>query len=273
MSGGRSIPEKVGVQCPHCGNSQLESAYAKSTYCRKCSRHFDIGQPTERSSPEPNPAGSFFKRFTKLVSGQKDRSIYCFGCKTPQIVSSSAKSSLCANCGAYIDLRDFKISTSFSRVIQTQGAVIVTSRGDLTSNRVVCGSAVIEGKLHGNVSCSGTITFKTKGRIFGGIETAQLVVAKGADIECLRPLKVEQVEVRGKISARIIADSVTIYKSGWLDGTVYAKTIRVDKGGQFHGELVIGQREMAQPELIPSGAETTPILHPGETTSMLDLGL
>lgn len=260
-SAAKSTPQKVSVQCPHCAKTQLESAYAKSTCCRKCSRYFDIGKQPEQDATRESPVGAFFKKLSKLVSGETSRSIRCFDCGHSQVVSISAKSSLCPNCGAYIDLRDFKISTSFSRAIQTQGSVIVTSRGDLASNRIYCGRAVIEGKLQGNLSCTGTTRIKAKGRLFGGIESAHLIISKGSDVECMRPVKVEKVDVHGKMSARIIAETVTISKSGCLDGTVYAKAIRVEKGGKFHGELVIGKRELTQQELLPvekqSRSETT----------------
>ena len=40
-AGLRRITQEI-ADCPHCGFSQLESAYAKSTICKKCSQHFSI---------------------------------------------------------------------------------------------------------------------------------------------------------------------------------------------------------------------------------------
>ena len=48
------------------------------------------------------------------------------------------------------------------------------------------------------------------------------------------------VEVGGKITARIMCDGrVTISKGGHLDGVVHAKSIAVEKGGVFTGDLFI----------------------------------
>ncbi len=105
----------------------MESAFAKTTFCRKCSKHFDLEQ--QREAEAPATKDGLLKRFGTLFATETTRGIRCFDCRAQQNVSSSAKSSICPQCGAYIDLRDFKIATSFARAIQTQGTVIVTPKG------------------------------------------------------------------------------------------------------------------------------------------------
>ena len=83
--------EKINADCPHCGFSQLESAFAKSTFCRKCGQHYDIEKLLAKeatSLKEP----SFFDRISKLVSGEKIRDVCCFSCNHRQKVSSAAQS-------------------------------------------------------------------------------------------------------------------------------------------------------------------------------------
>lgn len=248
----------MAVVCPHCGFKQLESVFAKSTICRKCSKPFPVGVPTPQEKlKEGEQPDSFFARFTRLLRREQIREIRCFECQAPQQVSSFAKSSLCSHCGSYIDLKDFKVTTAFNRSILTQGTVVVTSRGEISSSKVVCGEALIRGKLNGNLICTGTTRIKFKGRVLGGVETKQLTVEKGSAIEFVRPIKAATVQILGKASARIVADSVAISKTGVLEGTVYAKSITVDKGGIFHGELFIGKQRLEQSELLPTTAEPT----------------
>jgi len=247
-------PGKVSVECPHCAAKQQESVFAKTTFCRKCGQYFDLER---KAAPVPLGAkdASFFGRFTRFIRQEKIRTIHCFDCKGQQQVSSFAKSSFCPHCGGYIDLRDFKITGNFSRSIQTQGLITIGPKGDVASSKIGCGSAILRGKLQGNLVCTGTARIKTKNRIVGGIDAQHLIIEKRSDIEFARTIKASIVEIHGKMSARIVADSVKISKTGILEGTVYAKSISVDKGGIFHGELVIGRKEMSQPELIPP---TTP---------------
>jgi cytoskeletal protein CcmA (bactofilin family) len=50
----------------------------------------------------------------------------------------------------------------------------------------------------------------------------------------------------------IIAESeVAIQKGGSLDGDVTARSISVEKGGMFSGQLIIGQGALTQGELLP----------------------
>lgn len=249
--------EKINADCPHCGFSQLESAYAKSTFCRKCGQHYSIEKLLAKEATSLK-APSMFEKLSKLIGGEKERDICCFSCGTRQRVSTSAQSSICPQCGSYIDLRDFKISGPFGRSIQTQGEVLITSKGEVTSSKVACGSAIIEGKLRGNLSCTGTVAVKMHGKLLGSVETHQLLIEKRANVEFVRPVKVHAAEIRGKISARIMCEScLTIAKGGCLEGVVYAKAINVERGGIFSGELFIGQQELTQPDLI-EGADESP---------------
>ena len=240
---------KITVECPHCHFKQLESPFAKSTFCRKCSEHYDLGKP----APEPREERpSLLARVTTFFGGKTTRDVTCFGCGAVQTVSSSAKSSICPQCSAYIDLSDFKISSTFSRSVETQGRVHVTSRGDVTSAKISCGEAYIEGKLRGNLVCTGEATIRMKGKLLGALEVQTLIFDKKCEVEIIRPVKAKSVEVSGKVSARLHVDgTVTITKRGSLEGTIYAKGINVEKGGVFMGELVIGKVELSQPELLP----------------------
>jgi cytoskeletal protein CcmA (bactofilin family)/predicted RNA-binding Zn-ribbon protein involved in translation (DUF1610 family) len=263
-------PEKISADCPHCGYSQLESAYAKSTFCRKCGEHFSIEklllkEVTSLKKP------SLFNKLSKLISGEKIRNVACFSCGAKQEVSSEVQSTSCPACGSYIDLRDFKIDGSFGRSIQTQGDVVITPKGDVSSGRIACGSAIVEGKMRGVLFCTGTVRVKLKGRFLGGIETHKLLIEKKSDVEFARPIKVQNAEVNGKVSARVMCGGqVTVNKGGILEGTVYAKAINIEKGGIFSGELFIGQHQVEQAELL-GDASSTPTAS-GTTDAALEPG-
>jgi len=65
------------------------------------------------------------------------------------------------------------------------------------------------------------------------------------------------------MSGEIIATgSVIIGKNGSLEGNVTAKSIAIEKGGMFSGQLVIGQASLTQGELLP---EVKPIEKKPET--------
>ncbi len=247
---------------------------AKSTFCRKCSEYFAItpavlasapaavtppapvvarpsasaprepAQPVASAPVAPAAGGGLREMFGGLLNSKpKTRVAHCFECSSWHEISSSAQSTTCKACGAYIDLQDYKINGSFSRNIQTRGTLFLGPKGDLSSSKIVCEQATLHGKMRGNLTCPGKVTVRVQGRLYGSLEAGQLTVEKGSEVIFSRPIRASSVEVHGAMTGQIISDShVTIFKSGSLDGAVDATGFTVEKGGCFQGELTIRPR-------------------------------
>jgi cytoskeletal protein CcmA (bactofilin family) len=130
--------------------------------------------------------------------------------------------------------------------------VHLAAKGDLGSSSVICRSALIEGKLRGNLHCDDTATINFSGKIPGLLSARHVIVERKADIHCSRRIRAGSIEIKGTMSGEIIAETmVTIYKRGSLEGSVTARAISVEKGGMFSGQLVIGQAGLTQGELLP----------------------
>jgi cytoskeletal protein CcmA (bactofilin family) len=234
----------------------MEYVAAKTTICRQCGRSFSPSAPKpalklkdDSAAPEELP---LHRKLESMWGRQRNRLVSCFECKRKHEVSDQATSSNCPGCSAHIDLRDYKIATSFSRTIRTRGDVHLTSKGDLSSTSVICNSSTIEGKLRGNLECEDSMTINLVGKIPGRIGARHMTVERKADIQCFRRVKVTNIDIKGRMSGEIVASgSVTIHKTGTLEGNVTAKSIAIEKGGMFSGQLVIGQANLTQGELLP----------------------
>jgi len=247
---------KVSAECPHCGFKQMEYAAAKSSICRQCGRSFSPFAPkpglklrTREEAPPPE-SSSILGRFEDFWKRQRSLVVECFECKRKQQVSGAASSTICPGCSTHIDLRDYKITSGFSRSIRTRGDVHLTARGDLASSGIVCQSALIEGRLRGNLHCDDTATINFSGKVPGRISARHVIVDRKADIHCFRTVRAETVEIRGKMSGEIVAQMVTVDRKASLEGDVTARAITVEKGGMFSGQLVIGQTGLTQGELL-----------------------
>jgi cytoskeletal protein CcmA (bactofilin family)/Zn finger protein HypA/HybF involved in hydrogenase expression len=243
---------RIEVQCPHCGNIQLEPELAKSTYCRKCSGYIQLGKGRRSSEPqEAEKQPSVFHKLEGLLGVQKTIVARCFECTGKREVPKSAASTICPLCGAYIDLQDYRIIGNYSRSIRTRGRLIITNKGDLNSNRVICDSAEIQGSMRGNLICSGDVHIRLKGKVSGSIEAKSVHIDKKCEAEFVRPIRAELVDIEGIISARIVSTGkVVIQKTGRLTGAVFGRGFMVEKGGEFFGELSIGKVELTQGELM-----------------------
>ncbi len=248
----------------------MEYAAAKSTMCRQCGSAF---QPSVPKQPEiklraardsavasvsaavSNVESSLLHKFDGLWGKQRSATVECFECKTKQEVVSSTGSTTCRKCSAHLDLRDYKISQSFSRAIRTHGEVHVTSRGDLSSSNVACRTALIEGKLRGDLHCAGNVTFNLSGKVPGRVFADHVLVERKSVVQFFRRVRVKSIEIRGQMVGDVIAETVVVvHRNGSLDGNVTAKSISVEKGGVFSGQLIIGSGGLTQAELLPAVA-------------------
>ena len=237
----------------------MEYAAAKSTMCRQCGSHFAPAAPKVevRLRPKDEPAEaapdpSLFQKIEGYWHKHHNSVIECFDCKAKQEISSAATSTFCPKCSTHIDLRNYKVTTSFSRSIKTQGEIHVTAKGDLSSSSVTCRSALIEGKMRGNLNCLGTATINFVGKIPGRLTAANIVVDRKADVHFFRRVRVKSIEIRGRMTGEVIAEgAVIIHRGALLDGNVTAKSISVEKGGIFMGQLIIGSSGLTQAELLP----------------------
>jgi len=243
--------------------------------CRQCGAHFSPSAPrprpivAPRARPEASAASetapSLRQRFENLWKGTRNIVVVCFECQRKQEVSGAASSTICPSCSAHIDLRDYKVNTSFSRSIRTHGEVHITAKGDLSSSNVRCRCALVEGRVRGNLECDELVKIDVSGKIPGRIVARNAVIERRSQVQFFRRLRVGNLEIRGKMSGEIVADGmVTIRKHGSLEGPVRAKAINVEKGGVFSGHLVIGGADLQQAELLSSPTATT------ETTAKPD---
>ena len=155
-------PAKVSVDCPHCGFKQMEYAAAKSTMCRQCGAHFVPSAPEAGSaaSPEGRTASSAapiprFSENRRLLdqAPQLDHRVFRLqGHAGSQFRRDLDDLPEVQRAHRPARLQDHH---SFSRSIRTHGEVHLTAKGDLSSSSVTCRSALIEGKLRGNLQCLG----------------------------------------------------------------------------------------------------------------------
>ena len=247
---------RVEVQCPHCGNTQLEPELAKSTYCRKCSGYIPLGKDRRAAEADTSKSPSVIHKLEGMLGGQRTVLARCFECVGKREVPKSATSTICPQCGAYIDLQDYKIVGNYSRSIRTRGRVLITAKGDLNSNRVICDFAEIQGFLRGSLICSGEVRVRLKGKLSGAIEAKVVIIEKKSEVEFVRPIRAQLVDVEGVANARIISEGkVVVHKGARLTGAIFARGFDVDKGGEFFGEMSIGQTEVTPTEgLAPAKA-------------------
>jgi cytoskeletal protein CcmA (bactofilin family) len=107
--------------------------------------------------------------------------------------------------------------------------------------------------LRGNLQCDESVTINFIGKIPGRLSAQHIIVERKSEVQCFRRVTVGTIDIKGRLTAEIVATgAVNIHKTGTLDGDVTAKSIAIEKGGLFSGQLVIGQAALKQGELLPA---------------------
>lgn len=283
-------PPKKAVACPQCGATQQESPGVISTFCRSCGQHFEIGQTKPAVSPAPAdwrgklaplaaklaPAGRRALKFAEpwllRCEPQIERlreyyhrwrppefkRVRCHECGRIHDVPYLASSTSCPGCNAHIDLYDMLVDKRVSRVVRTRGTLTIKKFGYLNNQLTICGNADIGGGAAGKIFCDGETRIRTAGRLNCEIGSRRIRVEKGADVVVAHPIRVHDMVVRGKITARVYCNgTLRILKRGFLKGEVHARSIMVDKGGLLQAELNVGRFDEADPGILGSLQERT----------------
>lgn len=128
---------------------------------------FSPKAPRQDAAPPPPPRENNYKV------------MHCLKCGTEQSMPKHALSTFCKKCGKRINLQNYTISGKFHGALETLGELHVTPTGELRSN-IVCGSAVVEGKVNGSIRASAKVELRQTAEMMGPIEAEALVVEDGA---------------------------------------------------------------------------------------------
>lgn len=249
------VVRKIPVRCPHCGHEQPEPAHVISTYCRNCGDHFRAGAPAP-SHEKPGPRRPV--RQERKSRPAPSRRVLCHDCGETHEVAPSALSTICPGCTAAIDFRDAVFSSNSSTHVNTRGRLHVEAGGFLASENLVCGEALVEGRLSGHLFCEGRLSLACRGRLSCWIEAKSICVEKGAMVEIPYPVETGELIVRGCLTAIVHCHGkVHVLRGGSIEGKVRAKALLVERGGLFVAESVFSHRERplrhheSTPESLP----------------------
>ncbi|MGA3065631.1 MAG: polymer-forming cytoskeletal protein [Tepidisphaeraceae bacterium] len=110
--------------------------------------------------------------------------IVCLYCHKPQQVARRAVSVTCRHCNKSLRLEDISIKDYHARrSIETCGVVTVEKKGNIVSDRVLCGGMIIRGKVKGKIASQGPILVGPEAEIKGNVTAPTLAVGAGAILE------------------------------------------------------------------------------------------
>jgi cytoskeletal protein CcmA (bactofilin family) len=213
------IQNKILVPCPHCGHQQPESRVAISTVCRKCGQYYRV-QETLKPAPKPPEHTTELRRITCFDCAQElavpvsAQSAMCKRCSAyVDLRDYAIANAVCKNFktkGAFvIEPRGYVFNTDviagdavikgrFLGKIRAERSLTIYSTAEIKGTfKTACliipegnhfhwpqpisiGSAAIAGELTADLHAEYGIILKATARMFGDMESKNLVVEAGA---------------------------------------------------------------------------------------------
>jgi cytoskeletal protein CcmA (bactofilin family) len=223
------LPRKAPSRCPHCGFVQDEPEHLISTYCRGCGSYYKVSPPSAglaRYSSEVRTR--IRRRFPKIPP----RQVRCYHCGQTHEVSGRARTTLCPECNAAIELSDVTVSASTTRPIDTRGNLIITPSGYISSALTVCHEALIAGRVSGTLVSETIVRLVYSGRLSCQIKTRSIVIEKESRVELSYPTETDELIVYGRAAGNFeCAGRIWIDKGGSVEGRIAAHSVIVELGG------------------------------------------
>ena len=255
-------PPKTPFRCPECGFVQLESPSLVSTNCRSCGAHYEVTASEQVRSGGETSLPSFAGKKT----GQ-GKPVHCLKCGRTHEVSQKAQSTICPGCYAPIELIDVSINESISRAVDTRGHLKLGPKGIIGNDWIVCGSARIEGVFNGHLRCEGEARLAMQKPCPGRISAGSILIERKAQIDSAHPLEADQFAIEGKLRSAVNSRGIVrVLKGGWLEGTVTAPSMVVEKGGVFLGDCRIQSSAPAAPAVESTEPESSSDEMPTESS-------
>src|ERR1700691_4703465 len=90
--------------------------------------------------------------------GDDRQLIHCIHCRTPQQISRRAITITCKFCNKVLRIEAVTIKDyQARRVIETCGSLTIEKSGNVFSDRILCGSLVVRGRVRGDITSYGPV--------------------------------------------------------------------------------------------------------------------
>jgi hypothetical protein len=119
-----------------------------------------------------------------LSTPQDRTTVLCLFCNQENEVGQRAMSITCRHCHKPLRLEDIRIKEyQARRQIDTCGTVVIEKKGNVISDRILCGAMVVRGKVKGQISSRGPVLISPEAEVTGDVTAPALAVGAGAILE------------------------------------------------------------------------------------------
>jgi ribosomal protein S27E len=186
---------KVEVECPKCGQKQMESENFISTACRGCGCYI---QATART-------GVGRRKTKRLVV--KKRELTCADCGEVQMVAEEAQSSNCLACGRHLELGHREILGEHLGNLSLEGQLTIGPKGNFGGAKARAAYIILKGRSSGALEAADWLRVEGQAKVRAGATGGRLEIKVGSSLECSGPVVFREGRIDGELrcgSARFV---------------------------------------------------------------------
>ncbi|TFE69613.1 hypothetical protein A7Q10_07150 [Methylacidiphilum caldifontis] len=207
------------VCCPFCGNTQTESKWALSTFCKKCGHYIGLASKKEDHL------------FSSVFLLPKTRELTCPYCNHSQKIYAEAISVGCSHCGAYLYVENLYVKGKIKRKLSTLGD-IQFGHGSEYSGPAVQGRKIwVRGIIHASIKALEEIEFSSKCMVKGIVHSPRVVINRFCSV------KVKEI-----ISRELIVKGVVE-----CEKLIARDFLKIESFGHLTTEKILTNRLVAEP--------------------------
>lgn len=220
-------PKQQEVTCPHCRGTQSEPQGVISTNCRHCGRYFKIGQkPRQRTLRAP----------------KETREVFCLKCGAPTQVAITAMSTQCSRCLHYQELGDKVVKGVQTGKLNAYDDVIFAAGCSFKGMEATGCHIEVRGKVFSKLRAREEIIVVAGGQASGEFHAPLIQVEAGAKVKVMT-VECDKLEVSGdlEVSGALLAKEIVLREGANFVGKLQMPhgKLRVERGAKTQFDALL----------------------------------
>ena len=205
-------------------------------------------EPEARSKSGAAPRKARRKQPPHEIPGAKrtalptKHKVRCYECQYEFVVAGRITDTGCPKCHATLTASDLVIDKEWRKSLFTIGMVHVKTDGVIKGGDVICQDLIVEGGIEGGTICAGgRLELHAGSKVdLSAVDACDLLILEGVRIASTKKLYFRNIEVRGELNAKLVAEGTTIVRSGGLlRGHLQGEHLQVEDGAGLLGHIDI----------------------------------
>jgi len=172
--------------------------------------------------------------------------IVCYECGYAFVLQGRVQKTYCPKCRTLLEMTHHVVEDTWSGSIRTIGTIEVKRGAVIEEGELTAGSIVLRGDARkGKLRACGRLELCTGGQFnVEATEIKDVLVRKGARIKVPSRIVCRNMDVEGKLNAKVFCEgALSVRPGGLIQGEVHAPHMVVEEGGGLKAKVFVSKEQ------------------------------